>query len=76
MRASREAQRAHAPAQRPFLVSRSGGAGMQRYVQTWSGDNYTAWKTLRWNLRQGLGMGVSGLFNIGHDVGGFHHAAE
>ena len=42
MRASRDAQRAHAPARRPFLVSRSGGAGMQRYVQAWSGDNYTS----------------------------------
>ncbi|MZP92994.1 TIM-barrel domain-containing protein, partial [Escherichia coli] len=41
MRASREAQLEFAPQRRPFLVSRSGGVGMQRYVQTWSGDNYT-----------------------------------
>ena len=46
--------------------------GIGRYGQTWSGDNATDWKTLRWNLRQGLGMSLSGLFNIGHDVGGFH----
>lgn len=44
MRASREAQLEYAPQRRPFLVSRSGGVGMQRYVQTWSGDNYTSWK--------------------------------
>ncbi|UEP24859.1 glycoside hydrolase family 31 protein [Burkholderia ambifaria] len=71
MRASRDAQRAHAPARRPFLVSRSGGAGMQRYVQTWSGDNYTSWETLRYNLKMGLGLALSGVSNIGHDIGGF-----
>ncbi|MBN3728133.1 glycoside hydrolase family 31 protein, partial [Burkholderia sp. Ac-20379] len=71
MRASRDAQRAFAPDQRPFLVSRSGGAGMQRYVQTWSGDNYTSWDTLRYNLRMGLGLALSGVSNTGHDIGGF-----
>ncbi len=44
---------------------------MQRYAQTWSGDNRTDWKTLRWNQRMGLGMSLSGFYNIGHDVGGF-----
>ncbi|WP_144156161.1 TIM-barrel domain-containing protein [Paraburkholderia sp. BCC1885] len=71
IRASRDAQREHAPEQRPFLVSRSGGAGMQRYVQTWSGDNYTSWDTLRYNLKMGLGLALSGVSNIGHDIGGF-----
>jgi alpha-glucosidase len=71
MRASREAQIAHAPEKRPFLVSRSGAAGMQRYVQTWSGDNYTSWDTLKWNIRMGLGLALSGISNTGHDVGGF-----
>ncbi|MGR8025130.1 TIM-barrel domain-containing protein, partial [Burkholderia cenocepacia] len=71
MRASRDAQRAHAPARRPFLVSRSGGAGMQRYVQTWSGDNDTSWETLRYNLKMGLGLALAGVSNIGHDIGGF-----
>lgn len=44
---------------------------MQRYVQTWSGDNRTSWQTLRYNIRMGLGMSLSGLYNLGHDVGGF-----
>jgi hypothetical protein len=34
---------------------------MQRYVQTWSGDNRTNWDTLRYNIRMGLGMSLSGL---------------
>jgi alpha-glucosidase len=71
IRASRDAQLAHAPDKRPFLVSRAGSAGMQRYVQTWSGDNYTSWETLRWNIRMGLGLALSGVSNSGHDVGGF-----
>ncbi|WP_413733887.1 TIM-barrel domain-containing protein [Sodalis sp. RH21] len=71
MRASLEAQQRFAPAKRPYLISRSGCAGMQRYVQTWSGDNRTSWQTLRFNTRMGLGMSLSGLYNVGHDVGGF-----
>jgi len=71
MRASREAQIAHAPNRRPMVVTRSGAVGMHRYAQTWSGDNTTDWKTLRWNLRMGLGLALSGVSNFGHDVGGF-----
>lgn len=71
MQASHAAQTAFAPEARPYLVSRSGAAGMQRYVQTWSGDNYTAWETLRYNIRMGLGLAMSGVSNTGHDIGGF-----
>jgi alpha-glucosidase len=71
LRASREAQRAHDPDRRPFLVSRAGGAGLQRYVQTWSGDNATAWESLKYNIRMGLGLALSGVSNAGHDIGGF-----
>jgi alpha-glucosidase len=58
MRASLEAQQRFAPEKRPYLISRSGCAGMQRYVQTWSGDNRTNWDTLRYNIRMGLGMSL------------------
>ena len=70
-RASFEAQQEHQPDKRPYLISRSGAPGIQRYAQTWSGDNRTDWKTLRYNIRTGLGMSLSGLYNVGHDVGGF-----
>jgi len=69
---SYEAQAAHSPGKRPYAITRGGAAGLWRYAQTWSGDNETAWKTLRFNLTQGLNMSLSGMFNIGHDVGGFH----
>ena len=71
LRASREAQLEHAPDETPFLVSRSGGMGMQRYVQTWSGDNFTSWDSLKYNIRMGLGLALSGVSNLGHDIGGF-----
>ena len=63
--------RVHAPGKRPYLISRSGAPGRQRHAQTWSGDNRTAWKTIRYNIRTGLGMSLSGFYNVGHDVGGF-----
>ncbi len=70
-RASREAQLAARPAERPYLICRSGCPGIQRYAQSWSGDNSTSWQTLRYNIPMGLSMGLSGAPNIGHDVGGF-----
>ncbi len=71
LRASSLAQRAFAPEKRPYMISRSGGPGMQRYVQTWTGDNFSSWETLRYNLRMGHSLSLSALFNFGHDVGGF-----
>lgn len=71
MKASYEAQKEHDPKIRPYLISRSGSPGMQRYVQTWSGDNYTEWKTIKYNIKMGLSLSLSGIYNIGHDVGGF-----
>ena len=70
-RATREAELAAKPNLRPFTVTRAGGPGLQRYAQTWSGDNTTSWESLKWNFRTGLGMSLSGMFNTGHDVGGF-----
>lgn len=71
IQASRQAQAEFAPGRRPFLISRAGAAGMQRYVQTWSGDNYTSWATLKYNIRMGTGLALSGVSNTGHDIGGF-----
>ena len=69
-RASCEAQREARRDERPFLITRSGCPGIQRYAQTWSGDNTTSWRTLRYNIPMGLGLSLSGMPNTGHDVGG------
>jgi len=71
-RATAEAQAAHRPDERVYTVTRAGPPGIQRYAQTWSGDNTTSWHMLRWNIRMGLSMSLSGMFNTGHDVGGFY----
>jgi len=48
------------PDQRPFLMTRCATAGTMRYANSsWSGDNYTAWETLRGNNAMGLTAGVS-----------------
>lgn len=70
-RATFEAQGTRVPKADNFTVTRGGSPGIQRYAQTWSGDNTTSWETLRWNIRTGLQMSLSGVFNVGHDVGGF-----
>ncbi|MEU2023353.1 glycoside hydrolase family 31 protein [Streptomyces sp. NPDC016469] len=61
------------PEERPFLFSRSGWAGMQRYGGTWSGDVVVGWPGLRATLALvlGLGLGLCGVPYSGPDVGGF-----
>ncbi len=72
-RATFEAQAPHSAAmgESVYTITRGGSPGIQRYAQTWSGDNTTSWDTLKWNISTGLQMGLSGMFNVGHDVGGF-----
>jgi alpha-glucosidase len=71
MRTSRDAQIEYAPEKRPWLLSRSGGIGLQRYAQTWTGDNRTNWNSLQYNIPMGLNLAMSGVPFNGHDVGGF-----
>ncbi|MET7363708.1 glycoside hydrolase family 31 protein [Streptomyces sp. NPDC005562] len=70
-RAGYEALRRLHPEERPFLFSRSGWAGMQRYGGTWSGDVSTSWAGLRASLSLVLGLGLCGVPYSGPDVGGF-----
>ncbi|MFG3587331.1 TIM-barrel domain-containing protein [Streptomyces sp. NPDC047990] len=70
-RAAYEGLRRLAPHGRPFLFSRSGWAGMQRYGGTWSGDVATGWPGLRASLSLVLGLGLCGVPYSGPDVGGF-----
>lgn len=60
---------------RPYIVCRSGHCGIQRYAQTWAGDNLTCWDSLKYNIATILGMSLSGVANQGCDVGGFYGPA-
>lgn len=67
-----EGQRAAAPDQRVFILTRSGFAGQQRYAAaTWSGDISTTWTAMRKQIAAGLGFSLSGLPYWTMDSGGF-----
>lgn len=59
------------PGIRPFQISRSGWAGMQRYGGTWTGDIGTSWHALRISLSFAVGLGFCGMPYSGPDIGGF-----
>jgi alpha-glucosidase len=66
-----EAFKEEFPDRRPWISSRSGYAGIQKYARSWSGDNVCDWKTLKFNQYQSLSFGLSGMPYYGHDLGGF-----
>lgn len=70
-RSAYEGVRELAPQERPFVFSRSGWAGLQRYGGTWSGDVATGWPGLRASLALVMGLGLCGVPYSGPDVGGF-----
>lgn len=59
------------PNKRPFVLSRSGNAGLQRYGVSWSGDTGTDWFYQQKTIRFGMGAMISGAAWYGNDVGGF-----
>ncbi|MEU6406459.1 TIM-barrel domain-containing protein [Streptomyces sp. NPDC046985] len=67
-RAGYEGLRALAPGERPFVLSRSGWAGTQRYGGAWSGDVAPDWPGLRASLSLVLGLGLCGVPYTGPDV--------
>lgn len=61
---------------RPFLLTRAGYAGVQRYSAVWTGDNRSFWEHLAMSIPMVLNLGVSGVAFAGPDVGGFAHDAS
>ncbi len=55
----------------PFMISRCAIPGTQRIATTWTGDNYTDFKDLRFNHYQAMTMSLSGFAFFGQDIGGF-----
>lgn len=57
---------------RPFLLSRSGFAGIQRYAAIWTGDNMSLFEHLKLSIPMNCNLGLSGAAFIGNDIGGFN----
>lgn len=70
-RASFRALAAAHPGSRPYVLSRGGFPGVQRWAAGWSGDNIPSEEHLSCNIRAGVSIGICGFSNYGHDVGGF-----
>ena len=64
------------PDARPFVLTRAGYAGVQRFAAAWTGDNVASWEHLRLTVPMLTNMGVSGLAFVGGDVGGFASNAD
>ena len=57
---------------RPFLLTRSGWAGVQRYAWHWTGDTVSSWEDLQVTVPSLLGLSLSGILFSGSDIGGFN----
>jgi len=76
VRATAEGLRRLRPTERPFVLTRSGWAGVQRHAICWTGDNQSTWEHLGLTMPMVMGLGLSGLAFTGADVGGFDGGAD
>ncbi|XP_043806992.1 alpha-glucosidase 2 isoform X2 [Manihot esculenta] len=56
---------------RPFVLTRAGFIGSQKYAATWTGDNLSNWEHLHMSIPMVLQLGLSGQPLSGPDIGGF-----
>ena len=59
------------PDRRPFVITRAGYAGIQRYATVWTGDNNATWDSLALNIPMFASLGLSGEAFVGADIPGF-----
>lgn len=60
------------PDKRPFVLTRAGYIGSQRYAATWTGDNSAEWDDLEQSISMAANLGLSGQPFAGPDIGGFN----
>lgn len=70
-RATREGMEQLNPGERPFVLTRAGYAGIQRYAAVWTGDNVASEEHMLLGCRMLANMGLSGMPFTGNDIGGF-----
>jgi alpha-glucosidase len=56
---------------RPFMLTRAGYSGVQRYSAVWTGDNTADDRHMLMGVRMMTGMGIAGVPFTGMDIGGF-----
>lgn len=76
IKATREGIMRAKPHKRPFVLSRAGHVGLQRYGATWTGDNTANWYHLDVSVPMILNMGLSAHPFTGPDIGGFQHNGD
>jgi alpha-glucosidase len=59
------------PDKRPFVITRAGYAGIQRYSTMWTGDNNATFASLALNIPMFASLGLSGQAFVGSDLPGF-----
>lgn len=64
------------PNHRPFVLTRAGYAGIQRYAAAWTGDAPSSQASLAGTLPMLLGMALSGQALVGSDAGGYSGGAS
>jgi len=71
VKATREGILSANPDKRPFVLSRAGFLGSNRYGATWTGDNSGTVKDMKLSIPMSLNLGLSGQAFSGPDIGGF-----
>lgn len=71
VQSSHDGLKKFATQKRPFTISRSAYAGVQRYSSVWTGDNVATWEHLKIANVQCQRLSASGVSFSGSDVGGF-----
>lgn len=56
---------------KPFILTRSGWAGVQRYAFVWTGDSESTPEEMISTISTIINMGLSGIPYVGVDIGGF-----
>lgn len=62
----------HCPEMRPFILTRTGTAGIQKYCTAiWSGDVFSDYKTFTAHIPEAINSAMSGIYLWTSDSGGF-----
>jgi alpha-glucosidase len=70
-RATYDGVRKLQPDERPFVLTRAGYPGSQRYAASWTGDNSSTWNHLKMSVPMLMSLGISGYPLMGDDIGGY-----